>query len=313
MKKYLHYSEHLVGIIAIPKKGKKLNFPFHDAFVPVGEKMLAIERAIFECANAGCKTIWIACTDHVEFLLKRRLGHWIKNPFERNSTIISQKYRGIEDIRNIEFFHSNIPIFYCQILPKDENSIDGLPWGILQAALFADEMCHHFSAWAKPERFYVAFPNGLYQYSDFYKFHQQIKSINGFYNFFINDEGEKRSVLTNDYLGFTFGREDLKVMARFVRTRPKIWGSDFTFEKYQKKEVRPLPVEERWQARKLTLKEVFGHVSLDNAYGNMVNSYGTLDDWQSYMDFLSKNKLKATGQIFVGAIKVAPMSTEEEE
>ena len=47
---------------------------------PIAPNFLAIERAVLECATAGCETIWIVCPSDMQPLLKYRLGEMVQDP-----------------------------------------------------------------------------------------------------------------------------------------------------------------------------------------------------------------------------------------
>ena len=71
---------HLAGIV--PVSGQQLDFkmPWHDAMMPIAQNYLAVERAVVECAYAGCETIWIICHDDIQPLIRYRLGDKVNDP-----------------------------------------------------------------------------------------------------------------------------------------------------------------------------------------------------------------------------------------
>ena len=71
---------HLAGVVPIAGPPMGLNFPWHDCCMPIAQNYLAIERAVVECAYAGCETIWIVCNDDVHPLVRHRLGEYINDP-----------------------------------------------------------------------------------------------------------------------------------------------------------------------------------------------------------------------------------------
>ena len=50
---------HLAGIIPVAGQPLDFDLPWHDSCAPIAPDYLAVERAIVECAYAGCETIWI--------------------------------------------------------------------------------------------------------------------------------------------------------------------------------------------------------------------------------------------------------------
>ena len=71
---------HLAGIIPVAGQPLDFNFPWHDCLQPIGKNYLAIERSALECAFAGCDTIWIACNDDMQPLIKSRIGDYVQDP-----------------------------------------------------------------------------------------------------------------------------------------------------------------------------------------------------------------------------------------
>ena len=64
---------HLAGIVPVSGLRADFNLPWHDCLQPIGQNFLAIERAVLECATAGCETIWIVCSSKMQPLIKYRL------------------------------------------------------------------------------------------------------------------------------------------------------------------------------------------------------------------------------------------------
>ena len=62
-------SFHLAGIIPIAGQDLDFNMPWHDCLMPIAQNYLAVERAVVECAYAGCETIWVVCHDDMQPLI----------------------------------------------------------------------------------------------------------------------------------------------------------------------------------------------------------------------------------------------------
>ena len=73
-------SFHLAGIVPVASQPLDFNFPWHDSLMPIGKDYLAVERAVLECAWAGCETIWVVCHREMQPIIKDRLGEWIFDP-----------------------------------------------------------------------------------------------------------------------------------------------------------------------------------------------------------------------------------------
>ena len=119
---------HLAGVVPVAGSRFNFNFPWHDCMQPIANNYLAVERAVVECAYAGCETIWVVCNDDMQPLLKHRMGDYIEDPYylDKSSFV---KYPS-ENRRQI-------PIFYSPIHPKDRDRRDSLGWSVLHGALTA--------------------------------------------------------------------------------------------------------------------------------------------------------------------------------
>ena len=71
---------HLAGVVPVSGVESDFGFPWHPSLNPVGKNYLAIERAVVECAWAGCETIWVVCDDDTQPLIKHRLGDYVVDP-----------------------------------------------------------------------------------------------------------------------------------------------------------------------------------------------------------------------------------------
>ena len=71
---------HLAGIVPIDGQALDYNFPWHDCLQPIAANFLAVERAVLECATAGCETIWIVCNSKMQPLIKHRMGEMVEDP-----------------------------------------------------------------------------------------------------------------------------------------------------------------------------------------------------------------------------------------
>ena len=65
---------YLAGIVPIAKQPFEYKYPFDDCLMPIGINYMAIQKAIVECACAGCDTIWIVCHRNMQPLIKKYIG-----------------------------------------------------------------------------------------------------------------------------------------------------------------------------------------------------------------------------------------------
>ena len=196
-------------------------------------------------------------------LIKERVGEWIYDPSSLLETGIfsSQKRR-------------RVAIYYVPVHPKDRDRRDCLGWSALYGALSAYHISKRMSRWLIPDKFYCAFPYGVYD-PEVVREHR--KKISSKQNFCLTSNSD--SVITGEYLGFTFDGEDFKKCRRSVRQRATaLYGQDGD----------RLPVEKRWSARNFSLDIVFEHVIIDKEVE--VQNYHNISSWDSYVEFISSKQ-----------------------
>jgi hypothetical protein len=253
-------SFHLAGIVPVAGQPLDFNFPWHDSLQPIGKDYLAVERAIWECACAGCETIWVVCHDDMQPLIKYRTGEYIYDPVDYIKVDIYKK--------------RVIPIYYVPIHHKDRDRRDCLGWSVLHGAQSAYWLSRTISQWVIPDRFYVAFPYGVYD-PDIVKPHRKVISSDR--PFFISNKG--KTVKDNEYLGFTFNGEDFKACRRTIR---KEGTGQFSGEDLRAR----IPIEKRWSARSFSLDKVFQPVTIEGANVIKAEWYHNIDNWRSLCTFL---------------------------
>ena len=261
-------SFHLAGIV--PAAGQKLdfNFPWHDSLQPIGSNYLAVERAVLECAYAGCETIWVVCHDDMQPLIKHRLGDYILDP------VFLQRKRFDSAGEAYE-----IPIYYVPIHPKDRDKRDCLGWSVLYGALTAYWLSKTISKWVIPDRFYAAFPYGLYDPALVQPFRKNISSKSPFYVSWCG-----KNVKDNEYLGFTFDGDDFKKCRKFLRKEGTGEFAGFNMDR--------IPIEERWSARFFELDKVFNCVKMEGANVLEASWYHNISSWTGLCNFLGSEDRK---------------------
>ena len=254
-------SFHLAGVVPVAGQPLDFNLPWHDCMMPIAQDYLAIERAIAECAMAGCETIWLGCNDDMQPLIKHRLGDYVKDPVSLGRTYASHATEKRE-----------IPIFYVPIHPKDRGKRDCLGWSVLHGALSA----YHVSR--KMSKYYVAFPYGTYDINILREYRKEISSGR---NVFLEHNGF--SVRDGLHLGFTFGPEDYKRYVREIRSK----GTGIKKPGQHGLPSERLSPNERYSARFFTLGMVFETADINRSKIVEVPWYYDIDSWDSYCDFLS--------------------------
>ena len=234
---------------------------------PIGKNYLAIERAVWECACVGSETIWIICHDDMQPLIRYRLGDYIQDPF-----FVDKKRSSMP-----EELKKPIPIYYVPIHMRDRDRRDCLGWSALYGALTAYWLSRTISQWVVPNKYYVAFPYGVYD-PEFLKAHR--KKISNKKPFFVSHHG--KTVKDNEYLGFTFDADDFKACRRLVRKEGT--GQSLGFG------LGRMPFEKRWSARFFPLDKVFSPVTMEGANMLEIPWYYNIDSWDNFRTFLSSKE-----------------------
>ena len=73
-------SFHLAGLIPIAGQPLDYKMDFPDCMMPISQNYTLIEHAVYECAMAGCETIWLICNDDIAPLIRYRVGDSIQDP-----------------------------------------------------------------------------------------------------------------------------------------------------------------------------------------------------------------------------------------
>ena len=263
---------HLAGIVPVAGQPLDFNFPWHDSCIPIAPDYLAVERAVVECAYAGCETIWIVCHDDMQPLIRHRVGEMIEDPVWLGRNM---------DPRPSET-RKQIPIYYVPIHPKDRDKRDCLGWGVLYGALVSYSISKKISTYVIPNRYYVAFPYGVYPPEILRAHRKQISSTRPFVLSFLD-----LTVKNGEYLGFTFDAEDFKLCRAKLRkdgTGRFVPGEGLT--------EKLLPVEKRWSARHFPIERVFSSLVLDGGLNVEVDWYFKIDNWDDYCEYMGSEMRK---------------------
>tara|TARA_Y100000592_G_scaffold98289_1_gene171010 strand:+ start:2309 stop:3205 length:897 start_codon:yes stop_codon:yes gene_type:complete len=286
---------NMAGIVSVSGQPLDFGFEWPDSMMPIGNDYTAIERAVAECAYAGCESVWIVCNKDIQPLIKHRIGDYVHDPsYVSRSIVVNPSDHKIE-----------IPIFYVPVHPKDRFKRDCLGWGTLYGALSAYYITRKISRWTVPDKFYAAFPYGVYDPALLRNYKAEITAND---RFFLSFAGQ--TVQNGLYLGFTFNAEDFKRFRRDVRkygTGIKVPGQIVGEGEIP---LERLPVEERWSARHFSLDKVFGSAIIEESKVAALNEYHCIDSWDGYRKFMASElqlerpnyilKRKFTNRLFVG-------------
>jgi len=259
---------HLAGIV--PVAGQKLDFDqlLPDCLMPIAQDYTLIEAAVVECAWAGCDTIWIICNDDASPLIREKLGDFVEDPvfsYRRHDPFPKDSKRFI-------------PIYYVPIHPKDRDKRDCLSWSVIYGSLVAFKVSSNISSWVVPNKYYVSFPYG---YFPAWQLREHRKLISSDKNLYLSYGGQ--TVKDNDYLSFTFGKDDFIEFRKVVRSGTGRYAPGKGFVDPEDREY--LPIEERWSARFFDLEQVFEPFNLQTANELKIDNFYNIASWRQYTDF----------------------------
>jgi len=245
---------HMAGIVPIAGQPLDFKMPWNDSLIPIAPDYLAAERAVYECAVAGCETIWVVCHVGTEPLLRKRLGDYIADPVTMKGVI------------NPSMTRRDISIFYVPIHPKDKERRDCLSWSVLYGADNAFRISSFLSKWTIPTKYYCAFPYGILPDEIVWK-NRSIIALNKKTIFSYNSSSIKDGI----HMSFTFNQQDYKKCRDIIKNR----------------EINSWNHQERTNAREYTLAEVFSGLDTSGADVIELPWFYEIDSWKKYCEYMS--------------------------
>lgn len=299
-KPFRHQSGfHLAGIVPIAAPSLGFDMDWHDCMMPIAPNYTLVESAVYECAMAGCETIWIICNDDTSPLIRYRIGDYIEDP-----VWASRKYSSKPREERIK-----IPIFYVPVHPKDRDKRDCLSWSVLYGALTCLKVSTQISKWLTPDKYYVSFPYSVLPVEEI-RAHR--KSISSKDNFYIIYNG--KTVQDNYYSSFTFGKEEFIKYRRIIRKEGTgMYSTEILNDKGIPRSL--LPIEQRWSARFFELEKVFTDLDLKSATLFEPSWYYNVGSWEEYKFFLSSEQSKTVVRPWERILKYRefnPVGVDEE-
>jgi len=263
---------HLAGIIPVANLKTDFNLDIPSCMMPVDAGFTAIQKSVFECAIAGCSTIWIVANNDLAPIVRKRVGEWVHDP-----VYYYRKY-----VRNYPEARREIPIYYVPVHPKDMHRRDSYGWSVLYGMYSAWWIGNKLSAWLTPEKYYVSFPMAAHNIYSLRKVRKMIKDKKK--NFFLTYEG--KTVKDNMPLSFTMFATDYLNCRRDVNSK-----TTKTFINPPPSELpsQKLPLEERWSARYFDFSEVFEKLDVDSGQQVNIDWFYDLSTWDGYRSFLGSD------------------------
>lgn len=267
---------HLAGIIPVANYECDIDVGFPQVLLPVCDGFSLIQRSVFECAMAGCDTIWIVANEDLAPVVKNTVGEWTYDPVYYKRDFSSKFYSELR---------KEVPIYYVGIKPKDLDRRDSYGWSVLEGIHSAYMTSYRISKWLTPEKYFISFPLGICDPHQIRENRKEIKDIkaNFFYKFLGNTA--KQNLL----LPFTMTGEDFKLCRRAINkktTREYLPPSPSQQYPDQK-----LPLHERWSARYFNFSEIFEKVNEDNAFFRDLSWFHDASTWEKYVQYISSENL----------------------
>lgn len=243
---------HLAGIV--PVGGQPLDFqmPWDDSMIPIAPNYLAVERAVFQCALAGCETIWVVAHKGVQPLLRKRVGDIIIDP--------ESTFAHFSNFKSLK----EISIYYVPIHPRDREKRDCLGWSALYGADSAYRISNFISKWIAPEKFFVSFPYGIID-NESIKDNRRFLATTGNVTFMSNG----KTVKDNLHLPFTFDANDFFKCRDMVKHRQaREWGDNRKGKYYD-------------------LSMVFSELNTNDAHKVETAWFHDISSWEKYKNYMS--------------------------
>jgi hypothetical protein len=264
---------HTAGIIPVANLQTDIDTPIPAVLLPVNNGFTAIQKSVFECAMAGCNTIWIVANNDLAPIIRKVVGDWVYDPvyYERTFTKFYSDHR------------REIPIYYVPIHPKDRARRDSYGWSILYGVYSSWYAAYKISKWIPPQNYYISFPMSVY---DAYDIRNHRKSIsNSKSNFFLKHNN--KTVKDGEFLSFTMKGDDFKACRNLInKTTTREYLPPLEGEKYPS---RKRPLDQRWSARKFDFSQVFDALDTKSATKINIDWFYDLSSWSEYRKFLGSD------------------------
>lgn len=270
---------HLAGIIPVHGQPLDYQLAWSPVLTQVAPSFTAIENAVTECLYAGCESIWIVVNEGATPLIRHMLGEVAEDAIyvDRYS---DPQYR----VKNKKY----VPIKYIPTNPMNRDRRDSLSYSVLRGCYVSSKVTAKISKWCIPDRFYVSFPYGIFDYKEIRKYRQKISSKHPFVVKY-QDESYKDGL----HLSFTMNHGDWKNCKNDVNNKETGYR-DLNDEEAERNKwgvpMSKLPSSEQYTARWYTPKEVFATVSEEKATYCDVSWFHDISSWEGYRNFMRSDK-----------------------
>lgn len=245
--------------------------------MPINHDFTLLDLAVYECACAGVKSIWISINDDWAPVVKKRLRDYVMDPVWQKRTLDPMPYQN----------KRLIPIFLVPCHARYYNTRDSEGWGYINAALYASLSARRISNFLIPDVFYATSPYVVYEPSYISKFRKIIQDKKRFMF-----ESDGKNFLNDSHHAFTFLKEDIKTVRKYI--------NDNATMRYTKSEeyeqtgegrlLKQLPKEERYSGKKFGLNDLFSHLDEKDYHKEQLNWSYTMNSWGDYREYMRDGK-----------------------
>ena len=198
------------GIILMGFQKESCEMPWHPCLTEVEDNLTAIEAAVLECATAGCESVWVCCDEKTQPLIKKRVGDYVRDPLQVAKSSFT-KHPNDHQI--------HIPIYYYLAHPKDRHRRPGEAWSVINTALTIYHMAKSVSRWVIPNKYYVTFASGLYDFSEVKDYRDFIRKEGN-----ISFQYDGKGVESGLYTGFSISGLQIKKIISHLKSH-RAFGS----------------------------------------------------------------------------------------
>jgi hypothetical protein len=245
--------------------------------MPINYDFTLLDLAVYECACAGVKSIWISINDDWAPIIKKRLRDYVMDPVWQKRTMDPMPYQN----------KRLIPIFLVPCHARYYNTRDSEGWGYINAALYASLSARRISNFLIPDVFYATSPYVVYEPSYISKFRKVIQDKKRF----MFESGGK-NFLNDSHHAFTFLKEDIKIVRQYI--------NDNATMRYTKSEeyeltgkgplLKQLPKDERYSGKNFGLNNLFSHLNEKDYCKEQLNWSYTMNGWEDYRKYMRDGK-----------------------
>jgi hypothetical protein len=263
-----------VGIVITSGFDKEQDMPWHPALSQIDTNITAIEKSIFECALAGCSSIWVCCDETLQPLVKNRVGDYTRDPVQVSKASFTN-YPSEN--------HVDIPIYFYLVNPKDRKKRSGACWDVFSTALTIFFISKKVSRWTIPHKYYVSFCNGLYDNSALQKYRDLLRKDTD-----VCFACEGNTFMDGLRTGFTISGDAIRdIIVNLKQNRKYHNSSELAFadleglidiKKYKNIEIDQYFTCNNWNSRVEYIKNRQFNYKFDRDYFFNINSFGVTDE-----------------------------------